>query len=124
MTACMLIFLELVKDIVQLANMVCVCVDYMGDLSLALDPHPPPDTPTATESLEASVLTDDTPVQPPPVSRVPTILKDTSNIQKSQDDISLQRQPGKNTQRTYPASESVFIYEDVYKYIKGTITIG
>nr|XP_022338141.1 uncharacterized protein LOC111133779 isoform X7 [Crassostrea virginica] len=69
--------------------------NYMGDLSLALDPHPPPDTPTATESLEASVLTDDTPVQPPPVSRVPTILKDTSNIQKSQDDISLQRQPEK-----------------------------
>lgn len=65
----------------------------MGDLSLALDPHPPPDTPTATESLETSVLTDNTPLQQPPVSRVPTILKDTSNIQKTQDD-SLHKQPG------------------------------
>ncbi|XP_061170812.1 centrosomal protein of 295 kDa-like isoform X1 [Saccostrea echinata] len=70
--------------------------NYMGDLSLALDPHPPLDTPSATESLEASVLTDTTtPLQQPPVSRVPTILKDTSNIQKSQDDISVQKQPEK-----------------------------
>lgn len=69
--------------------------NYMGDLSLALDPHPPPDTPTATDSLEASVLTDDTPLHHPPVSRVPTILKDTSNVQKTQDDISVQRQPEK-----------------------------
>ncbi|XP_056005221.1 microtubule-associated protein futsch-like isoform X7 [Ostrea edulis] len=68
--------------------------NYMGDLSLALDPHPPPDTPTATESLETSVLTDNTPLQQPPVSRVPTILKDTSNIQKTQDD-SLHKQPEK-----------------------------
>lgn len=69
--------------------------NYMGDLSLALDPHPPPDTSTATESLEASVLTDDTPLHHPPVSRVPTILKDTSNVQKTQDDISVQSQPEK-----------------------------
>lgn len=73
-----------------------ICIDYMGDLSLALDPHPPPDTPTATDSLEASGLTDDTPLHHPPVSRVPTILKDTSNVQKTQDDISAQRQPGKS----------------------------
>ena len=30
-------------------------LEFMGDLSLALDPHPPPETPTVTESLELSV---------------------------------------------------------------------
>ena len=31
----------------------------MGDLSLALDPHPPPEAPTAIDSLELSTLEDD-----------------------------------------------------------------
>ena len=30
--------------------------EFQGDLSLALDPHPPPETPTCTESLDLSVL--------------------------------------------------------------------
>ncbi len=29
--------------------------DYAGDVSLALDPHPPPDTPSTTDTLELSV---------------------------------------------------------------------
>ena len=36
----------------------------MGDLSLALDPHPAPDTPAHTESLELSTLDDETREQP------------------------------------------------------------
>ena len=31
----------------------------MGDLSLALDPHPPPDTPTVTEALDLSTTEGD-----------------------------------------------------------------
>jgi hypothetical protein len=81
----------------------------MGDLSLALDPPPPPDPPTATEAQEASVLSDNTPLHPLPVSRVPTILKDTSNIQKTQDD-SVQKQPGSTKpQKLYSLSVVVHI---------------
>ena len=32
-----------------------VLSEYFGDLSLALDPHPPPETPSASESLDLSI---------------------------------------------------------------------
>lgn len=34
--------------------------DYVGDISLALDPHPPPETPTGIDSLELTAMEDST----------------------------------------------------------------
>lgn len=55
-------------------------LDYIGDLSLALDPHPAPETPTATESLELSTMEEDE-GQPPTPTRLPPegVLQDVTN---------------------------------------------
>lgn len=68
--------------------------DYVGDLSLALDPHPPPETPSATESLEVSMMTEGTPVQEPTLPRIPPVLKDMTNIPRTQGEKSPVKKPG------------------------------
>ena len=61
-------------------------VEYLGDLSLALDPNPPPETPTGEQSLDVSEL-NETPLQEPSINTIPTVLKDmtntTANTQKA-----------------------------------------
>ncbi|XP_060075667.1 centrosomal protein of 295 kDa-like [Ylistrum balloti] len=52
--------------------------NFMGDLSLALDPHPPPETPSTSESLEVSAL-DDSHLPEPTLGSVPSVLKDMTN---------------------------------------------
>lgn len=63
-------------------------------MSLALDPHPPPETPSATESLEVSMATEGTPVQEPTLPRVPPVLKDMTNIQRVPGEKSPVKKPG------------------------------
>ncbi|XP_076097382.1 uncharacterized protein LOC143067763 isoform X3 [Mytilus galloprovincialis] len=69
--------------------------DYVGDLSLALDPHPPPETPSATESLEVSMMTEGTPVQEPTLPRIPPVLKDMTNLPRTQGEKSPVKKPEK-----------------------------
>ncbi|XP_052104935.1 uncharacterized protein LOC127737994 isoform X4 [Mytilus californianus] len=69
--------------------------DYVGDLSLALDPHPPPETPSTTESLEVSIMTDGTPVQEPTLPRIPPVLRDMTNIPRAQGEKSPVKKPEK-----------------------------
>ncbi|KAL5004668.1 hypothetical protein ScPMuIL_018124 [Solemya velum] len=63
-------------------DMYMATTDFTGDLSLALDRHPPPETPSVTESLEASVLSELDSLQEPTLSQVPAVLKDLTNTTK------------------------------------------
>ena len=82
-------------------------VDFAGDLSLALDPHPPPETPTTSDALDLSVLSPEhgdqseetiptsaedmiAPPHPVQMPSIPSALKDVTNITKSK------KTPGKD----------------------------
>ncbi|KAK2164398.1 hypothetical protein LSH36_64g02027 [Paralvinella palmiformis] len=70
-------------------NMYMKATEYFGDLSLALDPHPPPETPSVTESLDLSVQDLDTTItgdqESADPSTGPPVLTDLTNGGKPSD---------------------------------------
>ena len=47
-----------INDCIHLSQFTLMCwcfTDYMGDMSMILDPHPPPPTPSTTSSLDVTV---------------------------------------------------------------------
>ncbi|KAK3095585.1 hypothetical protein FSP39_016351, partial [Pinctada imbricata] len=71
--------------------------NYLGDLSLALDPHPPADSSAITESPDISTHTEGTPLREPTLNNIPSVLRDTTNLPK-EGEITLQKKPGDSTE--------------------------
>ncbi|XP_021355070.1 centrosomal protein of 295 kDa-like isoform X2 [Mizuhopecten yessoensis] len=68
--------------------------NFMGDLSLALDPHPPPETPSASESLDVSTL-DEAPLPESTLGSIPSVLKDMTNTPRKPSDKPPAKKPEK-----------------------------
>ena len=49
---------------------------------MALDPHPQPETPSGTTSLDITTTADGTPLQEPTLPTVPPVLRDMTNMPK------------------------------------------
>ncbi|XP_069104685.1 serine-rich adhesin for platelets-like isoform X2 [Argopecten irradians] len=105
--------------------------NFMGDLSLALDPHPPPETPSASESLEVSTL-DEPSLPEPTLGSMPSVLKDMTNTPRKNDKMPAKK-PEKvlrklmdkiKTQRQDWMSKSVGDIRDVGQEVPPPLTNG
>ena len=65
--------------------------DYLGELSMALDPHPQPETPSGTASLDITTGSISTPLQEPTLPAVPPVLRDMTNMPKPRSPV---KKPG------------------------------
>ncbi|KAJ8310633.1 hypothetical protein KUTeg_012498 [Tegillarca granosa] len=70
--------------------------NYVGDISLALDPHPPPESSSVGgDSLSESGLTEGTPIPEPSLPRIPPVLRDMTNMPRQAAEKSPQKKPEK-----------------------------